>query len=161
MDGSFDVWDYIFKQSDPTLTVQVCNLPLHAIKVQDHGKLVAAGAQDGSLTLLELSSSLSKLQNNEKSIFSQMLEREAKREKTLEGLAREKRLKAAQRRPNSAAPKLSEVEEALAAAEEEFFKALDDGSGTQRDAALERLRQFDTSAAPMPAADTPVAADVE
>ena len=72
MDGSFDVWDYMFKQNDPTLTVQVCNSPIHAIKVQDHGKLIAVGAQDGSTTILELSDSLSKLQNNEKSIFSQV-----------------------------------------------------------------------------------------
>jgi dynein intermediate chain 2 len=107
--------------------------------------LVAVGAQDGTMTILELSSSLSKLQNNEKSIFSAMLEREAKREKTLEGIAREKRLKAAQKRPQSGAAKLATTEamdEILTSTEEEFFKAIDDGSGSFRDEAQARIREF-------------------
>ena len=73
MDGTIDVWDYVFKQNDPTLTVQVCNAPLHSIKVQEHGKLVAATARDGSTTILELSDGLARIQNNEKSIFMQVL----------------------------------------------------------------------------------------
>jgi dynein intermediate chain 2 len=50
----------------------VCNSPLHSIKTQEHGKLMAASARDGSVTLFELSESLSKLQNNEKRIFSEV-----------------------------------------------------------------------------------------
>jgi len=73
MDGSIDIWDYLFKQVEPTYTVQVGNSPLHSIKAQEHGKLLAASARDGSVTLLELSESLSKLQNNEKKIFSEVL----------------------------------------------------------------------------------------
>jgi dynein intermediate chain 2 len=45
---------------------------LHSIKAQEHGKLVAASARDGSMTLFELSEGLSKLQNNEKKIFSEV-----------------------------------------------------------------------------------------
>jgi dynein intermediate chain 2 len=73
-----------------------------------------------------------------------MLEREAKREKTLEGIAREKRLKAAQKRPNSGAVKLTgtALEEVITSTEEEFFKALDDGSGTLRDEAMNRLKNY-------------------
>ena len=26
MDGTLDVWDYLFKQNDPTLSIQVINL---------------------------------------------------------------------------------------------------------------------------------------
>ena len=29
MDGTLDVWDYLFKQNDPTLSIQVYNLTLH------------------------------------------------------------------------------------------------------------------------------------
>ncbi|KAJ3091761.1 Dynein intermediate chain 2, axonemal [Quaeritorhiza haematococci] len=123
MDGTVDVWDYIFKQNDPTLTVQVCSAPIHCIKVQEHGKLMAVTARDGSTTLLELSEGLSRMQTGEKAIFSQMLERESKREKTLESSAREKRLKAAQKRPNSSSA-LKPTGEALAEmvkrAEEDF-----------------------------------------
>lgn len=73
MDGSIDIWDYLFKQTEPTYTVQVGTSPLHSIKAQERGKLLAASARDGSVTLLELSESLSKLQNNEKKIFSEVL----------------------------------------------------------------------------------------
>ncbi|KAJ3116690.1 Dynein intermediate chain 2, axonemal [Phlyctochytrium bullatum] len=129
MDGTVDVWDYVFKQNEPTLTVQVCNAPIHSIKVQDHGKVMAVSARDGSTTILELSEGLAKVQRNEKAIFSQMLEREAKREKTLESSAREKRIKAAQKRPNSSnlKPTGSALDEIIKTAEEEFFATINDG----------------------------------
>ncbi|KAJ3291402.1 Dynein intermediate chain 2, axonemal [Borealophlyctis nickersoniae] len=138
LDGTVDVWDFVFKQNDPTLSVQVCNSPIHSIKVQDHGKIIAATARDGSTTILELSDGLARLQNNEKKIFSEMLEREAKREKTLESSAREKRLKAAQKRPNSSAmrPSGAALDEMINAAEDDFFSYIDDGSGTAREKAL-------------------------
>ncbi|KAI9199587.1 WD40-repeat-containing domain protein [Polychytrium aggregatum] len=145
MDGTIDFWDYIFKQNDPTLTVQVCSAPIHCIKAQDHGRLLAASARNGTTTLLELSDGLAKIQPNEKSIFSQMLEREAKREKTLESAAREKRLKAAQKRPTSASyrPKGSALDELLKMAEDDFFSSIDDGSGTARERLMEDKRKRD------------------
>ena len=76
-----------------------------------------------------------------------MLEREAKREKTLESSAREKRLKAAQKRPNSGAmkPTGSAYDELLKLAEEEFYGYIDDGTGQIKDAAAARAREFDSS----------------
>ncbi|KAJ3144254.1 Dynein intermediate chain 2, axonemal [Irineochytrium annulatum] len=129
MDGTVDVWDYAFKQNEPTLTVQVVNSPIHSIKVQDHGKLVAATARDGSTTLLELSDGLAKMQPNEKAVFSQMLEREAKREKTLESSARERRLKAAQKRPNSSniRPSGEQLADIIKAADDDFYLCINDG----------------------------------
>jgi dynein intermediate chain 2, axonemal len=73
MDGAIDVWDYLFKQTEPTFTVQVGSSPLHSIKPQERGKLLASSARDGSVTLFELSDSLSKPQNNEKKIFSEVI----------------------------------------------------------------------------------------
>ena len=78
MDGTFEVWDtmfkvllkLIFKQNEPTLTVQVSQSPIHSIKVQDHGKHVAVSSRDGSMTVFELSDGLSKLQPDEKNAFS-------------------------------------------------------------------------------------------
>ncbi|KAI9326661.1 WD40-repeat-containing domain protein [Zopfochytrium polystomum] len=129
MDGTVDIWDFVFKQNDPTLTVQVCNSPIHSIKVQEHGRLVAATARDGSTTVMELSDGLARLQNNEKAIFSQMLEREAKREKTLESAAREKRIKAAQKRPASSSlrPTGDALAELYKTADDEFFSAVNEG----------------------------------
>ncbi|TPX42236.1 hypothetical protein SeMB42_g02765 [Synchytrium endobioticum] len=129
MDGTLDIWDYVFKQNDPTLTVQVCNSPVHSVKAQEHGKMLAVTARDGSTTILELSDGLSKIQNNEKSVFSAMLEREAKREKTLESAAREKRLKAQaqQKRPGSGGARSGPgMEELVKNAEEEFWKIINE-----------------------------------
>eukprot|EP00842_Homolaphlyctis_polyrhiza_P004768 jgi/Hompol1/5292/HPOL_001254-RA len=145
IDGTFDVWDCIFKQNEPTLTMQVCAAPIHCIKAQEHGKILATTARDGSTTIFELSEGLSRLQNNEKAIFSQMLEREAKREKTLESSAREKRIKAAQKRPNSGAsrPTGTALQELIKTCEDDFFGYIDDGSGTIKDTAMARIREFD------------------
>lgn len=92
LDGSIDIWDYLFKQNDPTLTVQVRefdvglmsrmldksgvslkvgNSPIHSIKAQEHGRHIATTARDGSTTILELSEGLTRLQKDEKAIFSQ------------------------------------------------------------------------------------------
>lgn len=75
-----------------------------------------------------------------------MLERELKREKTMEAAAREKRLKATQKRPNSAIkPVGSALDDLLRIAEEDFFNAIDDGGGDIKDAAIARARDFDTA----------------
>jgi len=73
MDGSIDVWDLLFKQNDPILTFQVCNAPIHTIQAQEHGKMLAVGARDGTTTLLGLSDGLVNIQNNtEKKVFSEV-----------------------------------------------------------------------------------------
>ena len=91
MDGTLDIWDYFFKQNDPTFTLQVTDIPLHTLRVEDKGRLIATGAADGSTTLFEICAGLAVIQPNEKPSISQMLEREAKREKNLETRARELR----------------------------------------------------------------------
>jgi dynein intermediate chain 2 len=74
-----------------------------------------------------------------------MLEREAKREKTLESAVREKRAKAAQKRPNSGiSPTGAVLEELLRAADEEFFELIDDGSGRIKDDAKARVLEYDS-----------------
>ncbi|KNE64739.1 hypothetical protein AMAG_10088 [Allomyces macrogynus ATCC 38327] len=165
-DGAMDVWDCLFKQSAPTLTVQVGASPIHALRVQEHGKVVAVGARDGSTTLLELSDALTKPQNGEKAMFSQMLERELKREKTLEAAAREKRLKAAQaKRPGSSGSAgkqqvdlvalLAELEgnEQVQAANNDFFKIIE-----EEQARLAKQQQQNANAVSPAAAASAVAA---
>uniref|UniRef100_A0A8D3AXA6 Dynein intermediate chain 2 axonemal n=1 Tax=Scophthalmus maximus TaxID=52904 RepID=A0A8D3AXA6_SCOMX len=93
MDGVLDVWDILFKQNDPTLSLKVCDNALYSLRVQDNGRLVACGSQQGEVTLLEICSGLSTLQKNEKSLLAAMFERETKREKILEARQREMRLK--------------------------------------------------------------------
>jgi len=93
MDGTLDVWDIIFKQNNPTLTLQVCDVPLHSLRVQEQGKLVAAGSHDGTTTLLELSEGLYTMARNEKNLVTAMFERETRREKILDARQKEIRLK--------------------------------------------------------------------
>eukprot|EP00128_Syssomonas_multiformis_P018454 Colp12_sorted_trinity150504_noHs@34982 len=133
MDGSLDVWDLLFKQSSPTLTLQVCDEPLHSLRVQEQGRLVAVGSRDGSTTLLELCDSLAVAQPNEKNAVTQMLERETRREKMLEARARELRLKQQQTKGAGSAHgerkpanmgRNEEEAEAIAKAEADFWEII-------------------------------------
>ncbi|KAI9138568.1 WD40-repeat-containing domain protein [Paraphysoderma sedebokerense] len=133
-DGTIDVWDFLFKQNEPTLSVQANTNPIHSLRIQDGGSILAAGARDGSTTLLELSNGLSRMQRDEKLTYSQMLEREAKREKTLESVAREKRLKAQQKRPvsspGSAETREQHAQAQLELAESDFWRIIEESKGT-------------------------------
>lgn len=51
-------------------TTQVCEEALYSLRVQDNGRLVACGSQQGVATLLDVSPGLSTLQKNEKSLVS-------------------------------------------------------------------------------------------
>lgn len=49
----------LFKQNEPTLSIQVVDEPLHCLRVQEpHGRLVACGSQNGTVTLVEVSDHL-------------------------------------------------------------------------------------------------------
>ena len=83
----------MFKQNDPTLTIQVSDCAQNYMRVESSGKYVASGGVDGSTTLFEICSGLYQIQPNEKQTISAIFERESKREKNLEMRARELRLK--------------------------------------------------------------------
>ncbi|NXA35867.1 DNAI2 protein, partial [Eudromia elegans] len=93
MDGTLDIWDFIFKQNDPSLSLKICDEPLFSLRLQDNGCFVGCGSKLGTVTLLEISSGLCTLQKNEKTLATAMFERETKREKILEARHREMRLK--------------------------------------------------------------------
>jgi len=134
MDGSLDVWDYIFKQNDPTLSVQVCDEAIQSMRVHDAGRVIACGSHSGTTTILELSSGLCTLQKNEKNLVGAMFEREAKREKILEARHRELRLKEKTQSQIALKPNdqteirtsiTEEEQELIQRAEKEFFKAIE------------------------------------
>ncbi len=45
---------------------QVCEEALYSLRIHDQGRLIAAGSENGTTTLLELSTGLSTLKKNEK-----------------------------------------------------------------------------------------------
>ncbi|VDP18179.1 unnamed protein product [Echinostoma caproni] len=93
LDGVLDCWDVIFKQKEPTLSIQVCDEPLHCLKAQEQGNLIATGSHSGVCTILELSEGFWTQPRNEKNLITSMFERETHREKILEARAREIKLK--------------------------------------------------------------------
>uniref|UniRef100_A0A3B3BWR0 Dynein, axonemal, intermediate chain 2b n=1 Tax=Oryzias melastigma TaxID=30732 RepID=A0A3B3BWR0_ORYME len=131
MNGVLDVWDILFSQSDPTLSVKVCDSGLYSIRVQENGHLVACGSEKGEATLLEISSGLSTAQKNEKSLVAAMFERETKREKILMGRQREIRLKERCRSEQSREEEVvredgeESPQELLARAEKDFYSMVE------------------------------------
>uniref|UniRef100_A0A672ZER7 Dynein, axonemal, intermediate chain 2b n=1 Tax=Sphaeramia orbicularis TaxID=375764 RepID=A0A672ZER7_9TELE len=132
MDGVLDVWDVLFKQNNPTLSLKVCDEALYSLRVQDNGRFVACGSQIGAATLLEICSGLSTLQKNEKSLLAAMFERETKREKILEARQREMRLKERSRSEQSReddtgrdADGDESPEQLIARAEEDFYSVVE------------------------------------
>ncbi|XP_056433273.1 dynein axonemal intermediate chain 2 [Gadus chalcogrammus] len=136
MDGTLDLWDILFKQNDPTLSLKVCDEALYSLRMQENGRFLSCGSQLGNTTLLEISPGLCTLQRNEKSLVAAMFERETKREKILEARQRELRLKERSRSEQSkdedagaAAAREGDGEETpeemIARAEAEFFEVID------------------------------------
>lgn len=82
--GTLDVWDYYYKQNVPIFTTKVGENSISSIAVQNQGRLLAVGSEEGTTSVLELSSALHDLQPNEKQVIADMFERETKREKNLE-----------------------------------------------------------------------------
>lgn len=68
--------DSCFLPHSAWLLQQVCDDPLFCLRVQDNGCLIACGSELGTTTLLEVSSSLSTLQRNEKNIASSVSARD-------------------------------------------------------------------------------------
>lgn len=136
MDGTLDVWDVMHKQNDPTLSIQVCDEALQSLRVQDQGYLIATGSQNGTTTLLELSSGLSTIERNEKNVISAIFDRETKREKILESRHREMKLKERTKSQQDKDKDRDEadhknedddvnVEEMISKAEKEFYEIIE------------------------------------
>ncbi|XP_053552306.1 dynein axonemal intermediate chain 2 [Bombina bombina] len=131
MDGTLDVWDFLFKQNNPALSLKVCDEALYSLRMQDNGRFLACGSKLGVTTLLELSSGLCTLQRNEKNLATAMFERETKREKILEARHREMRLKERSKSEPSKEDEAREektednTEELIAKAEKEFFEIIE------------------------------------
>ena len=58
-DGYMDAWDILYQQRHPILSFKVSDTSLNTVKVQNDGFMVAVGSNDGNVSMLELSGSLS------------------------------------------------------------------------------------------------------
>ncbi|KAL0983885.1 hypothetical protein UPYG_G00134340 [Umbra pygmaea] len=131
MDGTLDVWDFLFKQNDSTLSLKVCDEALNSLRVQENGRFLACGSQLGTASLLEISPGLCTIQKNEKALTTAMFERETKREKILEARQREMRLKERSRSEQSKQEDTNEgdreesAEDLIIRAETDFYQTVE------------------------------------
>lgn len=135
-DGMMDSWDYHFKQNQPVFSSKISERGLSSIAMQQSGRHVALGAEDGTTTVLELSGALADQQPGEKANIAAMFDRELRREKNLEVRAMQRKREA---RPASGAPARAgydgddpdaeddaETKTRLAEVEADFHKFLDE-----------------------------------
>lgn len=135
--GIVNVWDLLFKQSEPTLSLKVSNSSIQSIRMDSSGSYLACGDHDGTITLLELNDALSNMQNGEKPNTASLFERETSREKSVVARVRELRLKAqAEERKKSARATSAkkdeeeggeqlEEEDPIVSAEKSFWAAIE------------------------------------
>ncbi|NWH68942.1 DNAI2 protein, partial [Geococcyx californianus] len=91
-DGVLDIWDFLYNQKEPSLSMKVCNEPLFSLSLQDNSCILGCGSKLGTVTLLEISGFCTS-HKNEKALAGSMFEREVRREKVVESRLREMRLK--------------------------------------------------------------------
>ena len=94
MDGVMDVWDLLYRQTSPVLSVQLSEFSLNTLQCTAEGRHVAVGGVDGNTVLLELSGGLSQAQYDEKNIIESMFSRESSRDRALLQRAKERKGKA-------------------------------------------------------------------
>ncbi|XP_046653741.1 dynein intermediate chain 3, ciliary-like [Daphnia pulicaria] len=83
-DGALYLWDILAQRLNPTLCTQVSDSPLLSLSTQEQGKIMAVGSKDGRLSVIQISENLSSVTKNDKAALTSLLERETRREKTLE-----------------------------------------------------------------------------
>ncbi|NXY11509.1 DNAI2 protein, partial [Pteruthius melanotis] len=122
-DGTLDVWDFLFHQKEPSLSLKVSNDPLLSLRSQDNGRVLGCGTRMGIVSLLEISPGLCTMKKNEKTLTSSMFEREARREKVLQDKHRE-RLVREQERARARPEEQEDPREVFEKAREDFFSII-------------------------------------
>ncbi|NXS28293.1 DNAI2 protein, partial [Pomatostomus ruficeps] len=122
-DGTLDVWDFLFHQKEPSLSLKVSNDPLVSLCSQDNGRIIGCGTRLGTVSLLEISPGLCTLRKNEKTLTSTMFEREARREKVLQDKYRERLLRE-QERARAQPEEQDDPQELFKQARADFFSII-------------------------------------
>ncbi|XP_015500947.1 dynein intermediate chain 2, axonemal [Parus major] len=119
-DGTLDIWDFLFHQKEPSLSLRVSNDPLLSLCSQDNGRIIGCGTRQGTVSLLEISPGLCTMRKNEKTLTSTMFEREARREKVLQDKYRERLLRE-QERLRAKPEEQEDPQEVFKQAQADFF----------------------------------------
>ncbi|NWV75031.1 DNAI2 protein, partial [Dasyornis broadbenti] len=122
-DGTLDIWDFLFHQKEPSLSLKVSNEPLLSLCSQDNGRIIGCGTRLGTVSLLEISPGLCTMRKNEKTLTSTMFEREARREKVLQDKHRERLLRL-EERARAKPEEQEDAQEVFKQAQADFFSII-------------------------------------
>lgn len=64
VDGVLDAWDLLQQQSEPILSIKVCDESLKCLRAHEAGYLVGAGSTKGATFLLEMSDNMTSIKND-------------------------------------------------------------------------------------------------
>ncbi|NWH73409.1 DNAI2 protein, partial [Piaya cayana] len=123
-DGTLDVWDFLYDQKEPFLSVQVCDDPLFSLRLQDDSCIIGCGSKLGTVTLLQISG-FSTLQRSEKQESSEMFEREVRREKVLAAQLQEMQLKERTKSEQQEAKVEENPKEVFESVRKQFFEIIE------------------------------------
>lgn len=90
--GSIDLWDLLVSQTEPIITREAANSRIQHICPHPDGQLVSVGHADGTVFIFQLSENLSANQRNERSMLSDLFDRETNREKNFHNKVKEYKL---------------------------------------------------------------------
>lgn len=145
-DGVLSVWDLYHKHQEPVFMNKLSSSPLTSVRAHQGGRLLAVGAEDGSVNILKLSRGLVEQHRDEKQVLQHMFDREKERERMLVQtlMQKSKRDAAANKQQHqrsssvaAAAVPLADDDsnsDAIRRAEEEFYTTIDTSSSSSSDA---------------------------
>lgn len=120
--GTIDGWDLIQNLKEPVCSISVGTNPIRSISIDSSGKYIIVGDSTGTSTLLELNEYLTSISQPEKSQFTTMMGREAKRVKNYDQFLREQKMRAKGKKDDEEVP--VEAEWDPQKTDEEFEAAL-------------------------------------
>ncbi|CAL1272394.1 unnamed protein product [Larinioides sclopetarius] len=91
--GCLEVWDILVKNKDPIFSFKLEGDGLICVHPMQNGDQIACGTANGCIHLLEVPQYTTFSSKHEKNMVASMIEREGKREKLLEGMTREQRIR--------------------------------------------------------------------
>ena len=95
--GTIDAWDLIQSLREPVCSISVGPNPIYSMAIEHTGQYLLTGDSEGTATLLELNEPLRNITQTEKSLFTGMMGREAKRVKNYDQFIKEQKMREKQR----------------------------------------------------------------
>lgn len=91
-DGWINAYDICYKINDSAFSYKVCDFPLTSISINAKGDKLIVGDEDGKVSLIKLSKSFYVVSDieNKREFINKMFEREASREKMIDGILKKK-----------------------------------------------------------------------